>query len=478
MDLYSSKRAVGWISASRKGSGPAKRDTDGSRDEAAQFCNRLGCSGRLNHTKHTQNNLLDQPKPLRSSSRSSHSKEVTSSVIDVKKPLLESRKKLSSRTETSSTHSSSVSDESGLQELNASAKLKSKSRDTVSNKVGFMPVGRTVEMASSNTKIRKVYGQKSGLANQDAQITSFDSGRRRNAVKKRSTEGETSSSARGKKISGPSSDEGSSISDPRRSTNWTACRGSNVSSVRTRRSVNVDLSTRCIPQLHGNNPSPVLSTRVTPDMPQTEICWLSEETSSNGSTPNSGCTSSDTLSSMMPVASTDESIARFSDRHRSGRYNVDAIANVLLALERIEQDEELTYEQMLSLEANSLLRDLNFYDQHRDMRLDIDNMSYEELLALEEKMGIVSTALSEDELSKCLKISLYEPLHMKEYRMKGSWCLDNTKCSICQEEFIAGDEIGRLGCAHGYHAVCINQWLQLKNWCPICKASAKPSASS
>lgn len=465
MDLYSSKRAVGWIAASRKGSGPATRDTDGSRDEAAQFCNRLGCSGRLNHTKHTRNNLLDQPKPFKSSSRSSHSKEVASSVIDVKKPLQESRKKLSSRTETSSTHSNSISDESGLQELNASAKLKSKSRDTESNKV---------EMASSNTKIRNLYGKKSGLANQDAQITSFDSGRRRNTVTKRSTEGETSSSARGKKISGSSSDEGSSISNPRHSTNWTACRGSNVSSVRTRRSVNLGLSTRCIH--HGNNPSPVQSTRVTPDMPQTEICWLSEETSSNGSTPNSGC---DTLlSSVMPVASTDESISHFSDRHRSSRFNVDAIANVLLALERIEQDEELTYEQILSLEANSLLRDFNFYDQHRDMRLDIDNMSYEELLALEEKMGIVSTALSEGELSKCLKISLYEPLHMKECRMKGSWCLDNTKCSICQEEFIAGDEIGRLGCAHGYHAVCINQWLQLKNWCPVCKASAKPSASS
>ncbi|KAJ9555988.1 hypothetical protein OSB04_010602 [Centaurea solstitialis] len=461
MDLYSSKRAAGWIAASRKGSGPATRDTDASRDEAAQFCNRLGCRGRLNHTKHTRNTLLDHPKPFRSSSRSS--------VIEVKKPLQESRKKLSSRTETSSTRSSSVSDESGIRELNASAKLKPKSRDNESNKAGFVPVGRTVGMASSNTKIRNVHGQKSG------QITSFENGRRRNTATKRSTEGETSSSVRGKKISGPLSDEGTSVSDRRHSTNWTACRGSNVSSVRTRRSVNADLSTRC--SHHGNNPSPVHSTRATPDIPHTEISWLSEETSSNGSTPNSGHTSNDTLSSMMPVASTDQSTTHLRDRHRSSRYNVDAIANVLLALERIEQDEELTYEQILSLEANSLLRDFSFYDQHRDMRLDIDNMSYEELLELEDKMGIVSTALSENELSECLKISVYEPCRMKEWRRKGSWCLDNTKCSICQEEFIAGDEVGRLGCSHGYHAVCINQWLQLKNWCPVCKASAKPSTS-
>ncbi|KAF8400265.1 hypothetical protein HHK36_013562 [Tetracentron sinense] len=47
-------------------------------------------------------------------------------------------------------------------------------------------------------------------------------------------------------------------------------------------------------------------------------------------------------------------------RHQDGfqRYNMDGIAEVFLALERIEQDEELTYE-------------------HRDMRLDIDNLSYE-----------------------------------------------------------------------------------------------------
>lgn len=77
------------------------------------------------------------------------------------------------------------------------------------------------------------------------------------------------------------------------------------------------------------------------------------------------------------------------------------ILQVLLALERIEQDEELSYEvvnfqifgsskltrsfkyfpfvlqQLLVLETNLLLNGLNFYDQHRDMRLDIDDMSYE-----------------------------------------------------------------------------------------------------
>ncbi|XP_023737146.1 probable E3 ubiquitin-protein ligase HIP1 isoform X1 [Lactuca sativa] len=359
MDSYSAKRAVNWVSALRKGSGPSTRDTNGTRDEPEpiQFCNRIGCSGRLNHTKHTPNQILSSPK--RPSSRSSNIKEV---ATNVKKPLHESKKKLSSKPE--------------IEQLKTSAtNHKSKSKGTESN-------GRT-------------NGQKSGVANYDAQIGSS----RRNTVKKRSTEGETSSS-RGKKMSEPLS-------------------------VRTRRSVN----------LNGNNQSVVQS---------------NGETSSDGSNHHG-------LSSMMTAG-----------------YNVDAIANVLLALERIDQDEGLTYEQILSFDGNSFVGGFNLYDQHRDMRLDIDNMSYEELLALEEEMGIVSTALSEEELSKCLKISIYEPLQIKESRTKISWCLDESKCSICQEEFIAGDEIGRMGCNHGYHAVCVNQWLQLKNWCPVCKASAKP----
>ena len=46
-----------------------------------------------------------------------------------------------------------------------------------------------------------------------------------------------------------------------------------------------------------------------------------------------------------------------------------------------------------------------------------------------------------------------------------------------QEEYVVGDEVGRLQCEHKFHVDCIEQWLGLKNWCPICKASAAPSPS-
>lgn len=37
----------------------------------------------------------------------------------------------------------------------------------------------------------------------------------------------------------------------------------------------------------------------------------------------------------------------------------------------------LVIQQLLGLETNWILAGLNIHDQHRDMRLDIDNMSYE-----------------------------------------------------------------------------------------------------
>ncbi|KAK9742484.1 hypothetical protein RND81_03G176300 [Saponaria officinalis] len=43
-----------------------------------------------------------------------------------------------------------------------------------------------------------------------------------------------------------------------------------------------------------------------------------------------------------------------------------------------------------------------------------------------------------------------------------------------QEEYNDGDKVERFGCDHRYHMDCVNQWLSLKNWCPICKVSTTP----
>eukprot|EP00252_Welwitschia_mirabilis_P016330 TRINITY_DN3601_c0_g1_i2.p1 TRINITY_DN3601_c0_g1~~TRINITY_DN3601_c0_g1_i2.p1 ORF type:complete len:864 (-),score=166.89 TRINITY_DN3601_c0_g1_i2:167-2758(-) len=157
------------------------------------------------------------------------------------------------------------------------------------------------------------------------------------------------------------------------------------------------------------------------------------------------------------------------DGNNHTRYTVDGLAEVLLALERIEQNEELTYEQVLMLEANLLSGAINFHDRHHDMRLDIDNMSYEELLALEERMGSVSTGLTDDTISKCLlRFSFASDVATNIPISEES----EVKCCICQEEYQENEELGRLNCKHSYHTSCIRQWLLQKNQCPICKATA------
>lgn len=145
------------------------------------------------------------------------------------------------------------------------------------------------------------------------------------------------------------------------------------------------------------------------------------------------------------------------------------VAEILSALERVERDEDLTYEQLLMLEATLLFGGMGLHDQHSDLRLDVDNMSYEELLALEERIGNVSTGVTSEVMAQKLKKTRYSSLDAVVARYSQE-C--DIKCSICQEEYEEGDEIGKIECGHGYHSHCIQQWLVQKNQCPICKAAA------
>ncbi|TYH60833.1 hypothetical protein ES332_D07G007100v1 [Gossypium tomentosum] len=512
MDGYTSKRAADGLVVPGKGSGIILKDHVNNRERNAQFCNRIGCSGRLNSMKGTLSGCSEKSKSSRPPYRTSSSgKEIIGS---------------SSRDEPEG--SELISPPGKIQRG-----LQPGADDADSREVRVMEVGSSC--AATNTKPRRSFSQRSGLGNQDALASpsvtlascsaslatrantsryslrnikcnsisdvvpsgcsSSDSSlsRRKDTVKKRNADGEGSSSTKGKKLSGSSlegrsnvSSHGVSISDSRRARNWSPNSDSIASSVRTRRSSSCYGRGRLPNQDNGSiltlNEPPV----VMPQVPQAAVTIdlsapVSTETGSTcASSYGRAGRISDSLHSIIPSIPSEAGINRSSmtgDSFR--RYNMDGIAEVLLALERIEQDEELTYEQLLVLETSLFLNGLNFYDQHRDMRLDIDNMSYEELLALEERMGNVSTALSEEAMSKCLKKSIYEAISMEDVaKVSCEVEKDDVKCSICQEEYVVGDEVGRLQCEHRYHVGCIRQWLQVKNWCPICKASAEAMQSS
>lgn len=48
----------------------------------------------------------------------------------------------------------------------------------------------------------------------------------------------------------------------------------------------------------------------------------------------------------------------------------------------------------------------------------------------------------------------------------------NDSCAICLDDFYEGQSVKVLPCAHGYHAECIDPWLNNRSdQCPVCKAS-------
>lgn len=113
-------------------------------------------------------------------------------------------------------------------------------------------------------------------------------------------------------------------------------------------------------------------------------------------------------------------------------------------------------------------------DQHRDMRLDIDHMSYEELLALGEHIGSVNTGLTNEFIQKNLKTKNFTspPACVN---VEQATCSEQGKinfCVVCQTDYECDDTIGILDCGHEYHRECIAKWLVVKNACPVCKSTA------
>ncbi|KAL1224057.1 putative E3 ubiquitin-protein ligase HIP1 [Cardamine amara subsp. amara] len=101
-------------------------------------------------------------------------------------------------------------------------------------------------------------------------------------------------------------------------------------------------------------------------------------------------------------------------------------------------------------------------DNFHELRLDVDSMSYEQLLELGDRIGYVNTGLKESEIHRCLG----------KIKPSISHTLADRKCSICQDEYEGEDEVGKLNCGHSFHVHCVKQWLSRKNACPVCKKTA------
>ncbi|GMI82936.1 hypothetical protein like AT3G19910 [Hibiscus trionum] len=106
-------------------------------------------------------------------------------------------------------------------------------------------------------------------------------------------------------------------------------------------------------------------------------------------------------------------------------------------------------------------------EEDDDDEIDLDDFSYEELIALGEMIGIVKRGLSEDEISSCLVPFKFRSIE-RESRVD--------RCVICQVEYVDDEGLVALSnCEHPYHSDCISKWLQMKRNCPICSVQISSS---
>ncbi|XP_075508418.1 uncharacterized protein LOC142545246 [Primulina tabacum] len=498
MDSRAGKISAGGPITQRKVLTVAFKDAASARDEDVRFCNRIGCSGRMKYSQTTNFGTIDRSKCPRPSFCSSSgngiigtSSKRNSAKMSEKKFNLDSRRKLFSQSESSVSgdslgRSPTYQSKSGINNSGKITITESRISNVSSNirprKPSILPsssdilASKSIGTGPSKSSTLSRYSPRSLKSGSKPDVippscSSVSKSITENAIKKRSHEKDTSSSRSGRKTTALSSfhrhvspsTRRTSISNSRRNSCIVGGDSSGTSSARARNSGNINKRMRPTDRENRQNFSSIGE----PSDTETPNNTLSSDSSSNG----------DNSSTLMYFSSEDLGFNHSRNRRALPRDSLDGIAEVLLALDRIERA-VLTHEQVLALEARFFITGLNLHDQHRDMRMDIDDMSYEELLALEERMGTVSTALSEETLSKCIRRSMYQKTPLEVGDTGSSEDGGDIKCSICQEEFELGDNVGTLiECDHGYHITCITQWLSLKNWCPICKGSAAPSQS-
>lgn len=97
----------------------------------------------------------------------------------------------------------------------------------------------------------------------------------------------------------------------------------------------------------------------------------------------------------------------------------------------------------------------------QDSHVDPDNMTYEELLQLGERVGDVKKERWR-EISVQVLSSL--PTHRWSSRSE-----EDVSCIICQCCFNAGEVALTLPCAHVFHEDCVTGWVRENNSCPLCK---------
>ena len=122
--------------------------------------------------------------------------------------------------------------------------------------------------------------------------------------------------------------------------------------------------------------------------------------------------------------------------------------------------------------AGGYYNNSNPYANLQGENIDPDAMSYEELLALGERIGDVNVGMGVAQFNR-IPTNLYAKKRQQQQQLGGGGAKDDDEdeeCAICKDVFQNGDETILLPCVHRFHRDCLRNWFSQKTNCPICKA--------
>ena len=169
---------------------------------------------------------------------------------------------------------------------------------------------------------------------------------------------------------------------------------------------------------------------------------------------------------------------RLNKKEKKNQYNINNNIHILKnqIIQNLESDDLINLKEENDFRIGNLHIDLlndDFIDEPSEIiKVDlsnnlfndficnvnnIDNMTYEELLDLENKIGYVKKGIS---LRK--KLGLKKEIYSsKKFNYK--------ECVICKEILKEKEIIRVLNCFHIFHINCIDKWFKDNKTCPICK---------
>lgn len=169
---------------------------------------------------------------------------------------------------------------------------------------------------------------------------------------------------------------------------------------------------------------------------------------------------------------------RLNKKEKKNQYNINNNIHILKnqIIQNLESDDLINLKEENDFRIGNLHIDLlndDFIDEPSEIiKVDlsnnlfndficnvnnIDNMTYEELLDLENKIGYVKKGIS---LRKKLGLKK-EKYSSKKFHYK--------ECVICKEILKEKEIIRVLNCFHIFHINCIDKWFKDNKTCPICK---------